>query len=242
MTILYTSSDATLVLLVQEFGAPMGMMREGAFRKRVDNCPHCEYEPKEWLIERLVVEIALIVDLKYGPIVNPEESATVICECPRCGKKNVYHYPLRMLRDEKFIDREKIEAEMERRGLTKSGFKKKTELEKIVAQSTQEARLVQRLAEAQAGLSLGMAEPIPDYIPDFEIPCGGDIVLLGDDGFVTGEREPCTVVWTKENTNPRWMSPDYLVVRCPNCGHQRSIQDELRELGLLDKKDKGEAE
>jgi predicted RNA-binding Zn-ribbon protein involved in translation (DUF1610 family) len=235
MAILYTSSTTTIDDLVQKFGAPMGMMREGAFRKRGEYCPHCEHKmpifDDGWLREKHVREIALIVDLSFGPIVRPEETAVVICECPKCGKKNIYHYPLRMLEEQEFIDSDKIRAEMERRKLTEK--KEKTDMEKELEETTQEARLMQRVSEMQASLNLDMLDDdVPNDIPDFKLPCGGRKMILDDDEKFK-EWKKCTVVWTKENTNPVWRTPHHLVARCPECGHQRSITKELEEAGYL---------
>jgi predicted RNA-binding Zn-ribbon protein involved in translation (DUF1610 family) len=161
----------------------------------------------EWIREDTLVEVALIVDYDYGPIVNPEESAVVICVCPKCGKKNIYHYPLRLLLNYDFIDSGRIEAEIKDRGLVDG--------RKEVDKEASIARMSQRVAETQVALGLGMDKAPPDKpIPDFELPC---------------HNSNCDEVWTKDNTNPRWMTPDHLVVRCPKCGSQRPINKELEE-------------
>lgn len=201
----------------------MSIMHEGAFRKRLDTCPHCEYKKEhyKWLTESLVIEIALIVDLNYGPLISPEETAAVICECPKCGKKNVCHYALRDLAEKDFINKELIQKEMDERGLV-NGFKPKGETDEAASV----ARMTQRVEETKAAVGLGMfSGGDKKKIPDYSIPCSGTVRHVGADGKYTGESEPCKEVWTKENSNPRWMSSEYLVARCSICGMQTQIQD-----------------
>jgi len=220
MTIRYTHSSTTLDQLTAEFGVPVAMMHLGAFRKSAETCPHCEHKPKEWLSKELVVEVALIIDYDNGPLINPEESAVVICECPECGKKNIYHYPLRMLAEQDFIDKAKIEAEMKKRGLV-NGWKPKKEDESI-----SQARVFQRLARDKSLIMAGYGMGSHDKpIPDFKIPCFGHVLK-------SGKERDCKTIWTKENSHPHWESyggKDFLVARCPDCHAQRGIQDDIGE-------------
>jgi hypothetical protein len=215
--------------------------REGAFRKRLDVCPHCEYKRDyfKWLTKELMIEIAFIIDHKWGRIINPEETAVVICRCPnpKCDKKNVSHYALRTLLELDFVDHDLIQKEMDKRGLV-DGFIPKEEIDEDAMLIKASARMV----EAKAMLGLGMMSPAraDKEIPDFEVPCGGSKILLDDEGLHIqdkkghAKREPCTVILTKENCNPDWKTPHHLVIRCPNCGHGKSITEELVKLGYLD--------
>lgn len=224
--VVYSSSEMTIRNLIQEYGAPaltIAGMHEGAFRKRYDFCPHCEHKMKNWLRESTIKEVIFMVDLAYGRIISPEEYTPVVCECLKCGKKNIYHYALRDLLDCDFIDHDKIAAEMEKRNLDERGFKKeKTEGDDSLA----EIRLTQRVTEAQAAIGLEMfARPKTTDIPDFEAPCGGIIREVDDEGFHTGKSERCDMIWTPQNTEPRWMTDTHLVIRCPKCGCQRALKE-----------------
>jgi len=124
MGILYSHSFTTINDLIAKYGAAnlfgnyVGA-HEGAFRKRMDNCPHCNYHLKHerWLRKHIVVEIVLVVDDSYSLWPNPEELVPVICECPQCGKKNISHYELETLLKLDFVDHNLINKEIESRGI-----------------------------------------------------------------------------------------------------------------------------
>jgi hypothetical protein len=238
MTIKYTNTPETFNSLLQEYGEPRMTIRgmhEGAFRKRLDTCPHCEYKRKKWLVEKLVVEVSFIADLKYGPMVSPEERAVVICVCPRCEKKNIQHYMLNSLLNADFIDKAKVKAELKKRNLSDTGFKVRTKEQEEIDSLTSQTVMAQRVYQAQAELGLGLLPPDSsnEEIPDFELPCWGTIMILDKDGYNSGKSKKCDVIWTKENSNPSWRTATHLVARCPKCNAQRSITKDLEKMGLL---------
>ena len=115
----YTHDTKTFDMLVKTYHPPSDFPGQkthlGAFRKRIEYCPHCEYHRREWLVESLVTEVCFVIDRDYGPLMNPRESVVVIAKCPHCGKSNIYHYTFTMLLMAEFLDHEKIREEMERR-------------------------------------------------------------------------------------------------------------------------------
>ena len=119
----YTDNTETFDMLVKTYHPPSDWpgvkVHYGAFRKRVEYCPHCEYHRKEWLVEKLVTEVCFIIDRDHGPLTpsEQEKSVVIITKCPHCEKSNIYHYTFGMLLMADFLDHEKIKEEMKRRQL-----------------------------------------------------------------------------------------------------------------------------
>lgn len=230
-SILYTSGSDTLVSLVQE-------VQMSAYRKDITTCPRtdyvddgkggvksvtCGYEAKadDWLSSPMLKEISFgISDLDIGAPMTTTQEEMVVCisECPKCGRKSIKHQFITTMLWEDFTDHRLIMQHIVSRGLMEGKVKKKemTE-EQIDTRLDYEAQRLGMPEGAMKKIRKSQRETRDKSIPDFEIPCWNN---------------KCKAILTQDNSNPRWMSPEHLVARCPICGYQSPIQDELREMGI----------
>jgi hypothetical protein len=224
-SILYTSSSDTLVNLVHE-------AQTSAYRKDFTTCPRTEYvddgkggtksvvcnyraDEDDWLSPPMLKEISFGIsdfDIMAPLASSQEEMVICISECPKCGRRSILHKFITTMLWYDFTDHRKIMDEIIDRGLMEGKVKKKELTKEQV-----DTRL--DLEAQRLGVGDMMKEVRKDaqkaqekVVPEFELEC---------------HHPDCQAIWTKENSNPRWFTASHLVARCPDCGSQRPIQDEV---------------
>ena len=228
-TVRYTESDDTLVQLIQEGGME-------SYRKEFDSCPRTDYvddgkggtksvvcgftqETDDWLRPPCLKEISFAISDNdvLAPMLTPQEELVVcISECPKCGRKSILHQFLTSMLNMPFTDHRQIMDHIVSRGLMEGKVRKKEVptkeqvKERVYAEAERMGIPTDMLKEADKDAILAADLEVPE----FSIPC---------------VNPDCKCIWTNENSNPVWMTTKYLVARCPVCGSQSPIQDQLKK-------------
>lgn len=86
-----------------------------AYRKGVFDCPFCDFKEKIGETERWFnksqVRVVYLIDSGFA---SKKGMAIIVSECPKCFKNSFHHRALDSLLRKDWIDKEKIEAEIQR--------------------------------------------------------------------------------------------------------------------------------
>lgn len=86
-----------------------------AYRKGVSDCPFCDFEEKRGETERWfsTSQVRAVHFIDDG-FLYKKGMTIIVSECPKCFKNSFHHWGLTMLLRRSWVDREKIEAEIQR--------------------------------------------------------------------------------------------------------------------------------
>lgn len=85
-----------------------------AYRKGVFDCPFCDFVQKYGATERwFSTSQVRAVHFIAGGNLSKKGRAIIVSECPKCFKNSFHHAELTMILRKKWVDKEKVEAEIQ---------------------------------------------------------------------------------------------------------------------------------